>query len=95
MRQQKNHYSDCVVNDQHIASICFEVAQILKEERNKKKISMANLAKDSGLSQPYISYIERGLRIPTLDTLLRIAQALDLDLAKTIAKAIKREGKGT
>ena len=45
---------------------------------------MRRLAKESGLSQPMISYIERGMCNPTLDTLLRIAAALDVDLSKLL-----------
>jgi transcriptional regulator with XRE-family HTH domain len=51
---------------------------------------MDQLAAKSGLSQPMISYVERGLRNPTLDTLLRIASALDVDLSKLLEQALKR-----
>jgi transcriptional regulator with XRE-family HTH domain len=51
---------------------------------------MHQLAQASGLSQPSISYIERGLRIPSLDTLYRIAAALDVDLSNLIKKAMRR-----
>lgn len=36
-----------------------------------------------------VSYVERELRKPTLDTLLRITEALDVDLADVIRKAGK------
>ena len=36
-----------------------------------------------------ISYVERGMRNPTLDTLLRIALALDVDLSRLDQKGIK------
>lgn len=34
-----------------------------------------------------VSYVERGLRMPTLDTLLRMADALEINLRKIIRKA--------
>ena len=34
-----------------------------------------------------ISYVERGMRNPTLDTLLRMADALDTDLWKLLKQA--------
>jgi transcriptional regulator with XRE-family HTH domain len=48
---------------------------------------MNHVAKKSGLSQQMVSYVERGMRNPTLDTLLRIASALDIDLWKLIKHA--------
>jgi transcriptional regulator with XRE-family HTH domain len=48
---------------------------------------MRQLAQKSGLSQPTISYIERGLRIPSLDTTFRLAAAMDADLWKLIKSA--------
>jgi transcriptional regulator with XRE-family HTH domain len=48
---------------------------------------MRLLAAKAGLSQPMISYVERGMRIPTLETALRIAAALDVDLWRLIKQA--------
>ena len=47
------------------------------------------LSERAGLSQAMISLVERDLRNPTLDTLLRIANALEMDLSKVIAEATK------
>jgi transcriptional regulator with XRE-family HTH domain len=60
---------------------------MLREEREKKALSMTTLGVRAGLSQQSVSYIERGKRIPNLDTLLRIAEALGCDLAALIARA--------
>jgi len=48
---------------------------------------MYRIAKKSGLSLQMISYVERGMRNPTLDTLLRIAAALNVDLSRLIKQA--------
>lgn len=48
---------------------------------------MTKLATESGLSQQMISYVERGMRSPTLDTLLRIAAVLNVDLWRIIKAA--------
>jgi transcriptional regulator with XRE-family HTH domain len=50
---------------------------------------MLRLAEKSGLSVAMISYVERGARKPTLDTLLRIAN-LDVDLWRLIRPRIDR-----
>ena len=60
---------------------------MLREERTRRGLSMNRLAEKSGLSQQMVSYVERGIRNPTLDTLLRIANALDVDLWKLIKRA--------
>jgi transcriptional regulator with XRE-family HTH domain len=48
------------------------------------------VAERAGLSQQMVSYVERGMRNPTLETLLRIAAALEIDLAVILAQAIKQ-----
>jgi transcriptional regulator with XRE-family HTH domain len=69
------------------------VACILKEEREKRALSLKMLGKKSGISRQTISYIEQEVQSPSLDTLLRITSALDVDLAKIIARAQKRASK--
>jgi transcriptional regulator with XRE-family HTH domain len=76
-----------VFNAKKQATICANVARLLKEEREKRGLSMTTVATASGLSQQMVSYVERGVRNPTLDTLLRITEALDVDLASLIARA--------
>src|SRR2546426_466729 len=67
--------------------ICAQVARILREERLAQRLSMTVLSERAGLSQQSISYVERGMRIPNLDTLLRITGALSIDLEDVIARA--------
>ena len=45
------------------------------------------VAERAGLSQPMVSLVEREMRKPTLDTLLRIAVALEIDLAEVLQRA--------
>ena len=52
-------------------------------------MSMTQLAQKSGLSLSMISFVERDLRKPTLETLLRIAAALDVELGALIQRASK------
>ena len=65
------------------------VIRLLREERRRQDISITTLAMRAGLSQPMVSYVEREMRKPTLDTLLRIAEALDIDLDSVIRQARK------
>ena len=59
----------------------------LRQRRESLGLSMNRLAAESGLSLAMISFVERGMRKPTLDTLLRIAGALDVELWKLLKKA--------
>jgi len=55
---------------------------------------MTIVAKRAGLSRAMISFVERDLRTPSLETLLRITDVLELDLGEVIQKAVaaaKRE----
>jgi transcriptional regulator with XRE-family HTH domain len=70
--------------------VSLAVARLLQKERIRRGISMNRLAERSGLSRAMVSYVERGLRNATLDTLLRMANALDVDLSKLIKQASKR-----
>jgi transcriptional regulator with XRE-family HTH domain len=79
-----------VLNSKRRIAICSEVAKLLKAQRERRQLSMTALAAKAGLSQQMISYVERGVRNPTLDTLLRITQALDVPLGAIIAKAEKK-----
>jgi len=68
-------------------SVCSQVARLLREERERQNLSMTVLAERAGLSQQSVSYIERGMRIPNLDTLLRITEVLKIDLGDLIKRA--------
>lgn len=74
-------------------TICSEVAKALREERERQGLSMNVVAQKSGLSQQMVSYVEREMRNPTLDTLLRIALVLKMDLGRVISKAEKHSSK--
>ena len=52
----------------------------IRTSRKAKKISQEQLAEICALSAAHIGHIERGTRIPSLDTIFRISQALDVSL---------------
>jgi transcriptional regulator with XRE-family HTH domain len=59
----------------------------LRKRRETVGMSMNMLAEKSGLSLTMISFVERRLRKPTLDTLLRMTEALDVSLSVLLKKA--------
>lgn len=48
----------------------------LKEQRTLAQLSLRQLAEQTGVSNPYLSQIERGLRRPSAEVLQQIAKAL-------------------
>lgn len=53
-------------------------AQILLDARKNAKLTQEELAQRIGANKGYISRIERGLTIPTVSTLYRIAAAMGM-----------------
>ena len=70
-------------------AVCSRVAKILRQERVKRGLSMNVVAARAGLSQQRVSYVEREMRNPTLETLLRISAALEIDFAAVMRQAVK------
>jgi transcriptional regulator with XRE-family HTH domain len=69
--------------------ISAEVVKLLIEERKRRGISGNALAERSGLSQSLISSMETNPWNPTLDTLLRIGEVLQVDIGEVITRARK------
>lgn len=54
------------------------VGNVLTELRKAKGMSQEVLSGLAGLDRTHYSKIERGLRSPTIDTLFKVAHALDM-----------------
>src|SRR5260370_14264635 len=52
------------------------IGAYIREQREQAKISLRQLAQAAGVSNPYLSQIERGLRRPSADLLQQIARGL-------------------
>ena len=50
--------------------------EVLKETRIKKELTQQQLADYSGMDRAYISELERGLLIPSLETVFKLAKQL-------------------
>ena len=53
-----------------------DIGEYIKQQRNSAKISLRQLSKLAGVSNPYLSQIERGLRKPSAEILQQIAKGL-------------------
>jgi transcriptional regulator with XRE-family HTH domain len=59
-----------------VADLGRDIGDYIREQRNNAQISLRQLAKLAGVSNPYLSQIERGLRKPSAEILQQIAKGL-------------------
>jgi transcriptional regulator with XRE-family HTH domain len=67
------------------------LGQALRLHRERKGLSQEQFAFEVELDRTYVSGIERGLRNPTVATLLRITGPLDISPSALLAAAERRE----
>ncbi|MBM3836263.1 MAG: helix-turn-helix transcriptional regulator [Verrucomicrobia bacterium] len=73
--------------DKSYSALCERIVGLLREERAHRGISKYAVEQRTGISQQMVGYVERGLRKPSLETALRMADALEVDLAEIIKLA--------
>lgn len=64
-----------------------DLGSFIREQRKAAELSLRNLASLAGVSNPYLSQIERGLRKPSADILQRVAEALRISAETLYVKA--------
>ena len=69
--------------DQRLA----EVGDFIRSQREMARMSVRRLAELAGVSNPYLSQIERGLRKPSADILQQIAKALQISAETLYVRA--------
>ncbi|MCX8089716.1 MAG: helix-turn-helix domain-containing protein [Verrucomicrobiae bacterium] len=74
---------------ERVDAVCGEVARLLRAERERRGMSMTLLAERSGISQPMISLLESGARKPSLETLVRLALALEVPPHRILQRAVR------
>lgn len=66
-----------------------EMGRRIREARLNKGLTMSKLAKDVGTSIVYMGEIERGLKMPSVNTLIKIANALELSIDYILRYEVK------
>ncbi len=64
-----------------------DLGAFIREQRTSAQISLRQLAKRAGVSNPYLSQVERGLRRPSADILAQIAHGLQISVESLLAMA--------
>lgn len=63
-----------------------KIGERIRNFRQKKKFTLRELSQATGLSISFLSDIENGRRLPSLENLSKIAKALDVSISYLIEK---------
>ena len=61
-----------------VSATSSQVGDFIREQRNAARVSLRELARTAGVSNPYLSQVERGLRKPSAEILAAIAKGLQI-----------------
>jgi transcriptional regulator with XRE-family HTH domain len=64
-----------------------EVGEFIRQQRENAQKSIRDLARAAGVSNPYLSQIERGIRRPSAEILQQIARALEISSESLYVRA--------
>lgn len=72
-----------------------DVGEFIREQRERANLSLRRLAERAGVSNPYLSQIERGIRKPSAEILKRLSRALEISAESLYSRAGLIEVGGT
>lgn len=64
-----------------------DVGEFIRQQRERANLSLRRLAERAGVSNPYLSQIERGIRKPSAEILMRISRALEISAESLYSRA--------
>ena len=64
-----------------------DIGAYIRRQREGAEVSLRQLAKVAGISNPYLSQIERGLRKPSAEVLQQLARALRVSAEQLYVRA--------
>src|SRR6202045_5546673 len=71
------------------------IGEVIRTYRSQRSLSQGDIEKRTGLLRCYLSRVENGHTVPSLETVQKIARALDLQLSEYFAEeAIGKEMSG-
>jgi transcriptional regulator with XRE-family HTH domain len=70
--------ADTVGESPRVSAVSSQVGDFIREQRNAARVSLRELARAAGVSNPYLSQVERGLRKPSAEILASIARGLKI-----------------
>jgi transcriptional regulator with XRE-family HTH domain len=70
-----------------VETLSESLGEYLREQRESSRLSLRQLAEQAGVSNPYLSQIERGLRRPSAEVLQQLAKALRISAEQLYLRA--------
>ena len=70
-----------------------DISKRIRELRKSMRLTQSQFAELVSLSEDSIGKIERGISVPTVDTLTKIAEGLNIPLSELLGEISKREKK--
>jgi transcriptional regulator with XRE-family HTH domain len=64
------------------------LAYQIKAARSARRLTLAGLAAAVGLDKGYLSKVERGLKVPSIATMLKIAHALEIPVSQLFGESV-------
>ena len=64
-----------------------DLGEFIRSQRERANLSLRRLAEKAGISNPYLSQIERGIRKPSAQILKNLSRALEISSNSLYAKA--------
>jgi ribosome-binding protein aMBF1 (putative translation factor) len=92
LRRKLSALRDRVAAEPDDAAFYSQIAEQVVEQRRLRRLSQQELAELCGTTQPGIARFERGESAPRVDTLLRMAAALDCELVVKFRPRTKPKG---
>lgn len=64
-----------------------DLGDFIRQQRERANLSLRRLADSAGISNPYLSQIERGIRKPSAEILKQLSRALEISANSMYSKA--------
>jgi transcriptional regulator with XRE-family HTH domain len=64
-----------------------DLGEFIRQQRERANLSLRRLAERAGISNPYLSQIERGIRRPSAEILSRLSRALEISANTLYSRA--------
>ena len=64
-----------------------DLGTFIRDQRTRANLSLRRLADSAGISNPYLSQIERGIRKPSAEILKRLSRALEISANSLYSRA--------
>lgn len=75
------------MSDRRTSAYCQAFGRAVRAVRERRGLSQEALGFEADLDRTYVSGVERGIRNPTLTTILRLADALDVQPSRLLKNA--------